>query len=117
MAKRFLLLGFILVLLLAIPITIFVLQSQNATQTNIHAAAASTLSFAPPSDPVTVSVPFDVGVWVDPTSGGTVTTGNSVSFAKVIFTYDGTKLKMNSFNLVGSLTALQGPTFDSGCNT
>lgn len=88
MIKKLLLLGLGIVLLVGLPLAIFVLQNQ--TQTNTKAAASTKFTFDVPANPVNVGDSFDVPINVDP--GGV----NAVSFVKVTFTYDGTKLDKGS---------------------
>lgn len=83
MIKKLLLLGFGLVLLIGLPLTIFILQNQ--TQPVTKAAPVTKFSFNAPAQ-VSVGQAFDVPLVVDP--GGT----NQVSFVKFAFTYDPAKL-------------------------
>lgn len=91
--KRFFFIGFLLVLLAAIPLTIYLLQKQQ--QTKSHAAPSTILSFTPVSS---ASAPIqkntgdavDLHVQMDP---GT----NLVTYVKLDLIYDATK-----FSTVGN---------------
>lgn len=84
MIKKLLLLGLGITLLIGLPLAIFVLQNQ--TQTKSGAAASTKFTFETPGSPVNVGDSFDVPIDVDPQGV------NAVSFVKIAFTYDGTKL-------------------------
>lgn len=86
-AKKFFLIGFILILLTAIPLTLFLLQKQQETRSK--AAPSTTLSFTPtssPSAPIQKNIndTTDLHVVMNP---GT----NLVTYIKLIMTYDSTK--------------------------
>lgn len=86
-AKKFFLVGFILILLTAIPLTMFLLQKQQETRSK--AAPSTTLSFTPtssPSSPIQKNVndTIDLHVVMNPGS-------NLVTYVKLIMTYDSTK--------------------------
>jgi len=83
MIKRLVLLGFLLTLIIGIPLALFVLQNQ--TQPTTKAAAVTKFSFDGPTS-VNLNQTFDEKLAVDP--GG----GNQVSFVKFTFTFDNTKL-------------------------
>lgn len=107
--KRFLFIGFIVVLLAAIPLTIYILVTQR-TITKSGAAPSSRLAFVAPTDPVVVGTPVTIPLTVDPTANGG---NNVVSFVKVAFTYDGNKLQVgNNYFTNGQSfpTTLEGPT-------
>lgn len=87
-AKKLLIIGFFVVLLIAIPVTVYLLQQQQELRS--RAQAASVLSFDPPSTPsnplqVQVDDTVDLDVMLDP---GT----NLVSFVRLEIQYDSTKL-------------------------
>lgn len=87
-AKKLLFIGFFIILLIAIPLTIFLVQQQQETRS--QAQAATTLAFTPPStqaSPMEKSVGdvFGIDVTVDPSS-------NLVSFVRLEIQYDSTKL-------------------------
>ncbi len=114
--KKILAIGFILVLLVAIPVTVYLVQQQQRTKTN--AVAATTLSLTPPHNPITQGNPVTLTVHVDP---GT----NQVSFVKFTITYDPSKLSVvdNSFKVLPINESdgktytphlLQGPIYSNG---
>ncbi|MBI4097354.1 MAG: hypothetical protein HY428_02980 [Candidatus Levybacteria bacterium] len=82
--KKFLLLGFVVILLVAIPVTIYMVQQQQ--QTTTRAQKSTTLSFEPPSSvsaPIQAAVgdQVDLDIMVDP---GT----NQVSIVRLEVKYD-----------------------------
>jgi hypothetical protein len=121
-AKKFLLIGFVLVLLAVIPLTVYFLQEQQRTQS--QAAKASNLSFVrTTTTPLKVGDEFDVQIRLDP---GT----NQVIASKLVITYDTTRLDKSaaatcSFAGIPATSAfcpdaqaftnvLEGPIFTSG---
>lgn len=123
--KKLLLLGLIVSLLAAVPLTVFFLQQR--TKPDAGAAPATTLSFTPPStqnSPIQKKVdePFSVDVNVDPGANK-----NQVSFISLIVTYDATKLATSSAgspcqdavcpNAVKFPAVLEGPTYGNGTIT
>ncbi len=107
--KKLLLLGFILVLLIAIPITVYLVQQQQ--QTKIKAAPSTTLSINPTPHTMNVGDKVDLDVMMDPGQ-------NSVSFVKFTLTYDSTKVEVKNGDFKPNTTAfpsvLQGPTYGAG---
>ena len=85
--KRVLLIGFILVLLIAIPVTVFLLQQQSKTKSG--ATPATTISISPVSQTVKVGDTVPLKISVDPTNT------NLVSFVKFTINYDSTKLSVD----------------------
>jgi len=83
-AKKILLIGFILVLLVAIPVTVFLVQQQTKTKTG--AQRATTLSLTPATKTVTAGQKVTLTLNVNPGI-------NQISFVKFTITYDPTKLK------------------------
>lgn len=111
--KRFIIIGFILVLLIAAPLAAYFLINQN-TNNQSHANPASSLLFETLPDPIVVGQPFKATVDVNPSSNGT---SNSVSFVKLTVSYDGSKLKADNSSLVPDTAfpvTLEGPT--NTCN-
>ncbi len=113
-AKKLLLIGFIVILLIGIPITIYFLQQQQETRT--RAEKSTNLSFAPDStqsNPIQKkigdSIPFDI--MVDPGS-------NLVSFIKLQIEYDTDKLATSASAFVPNTiifpTILEGPIYSPG---
>ena len=107
--KRFLIIGFILILLVAAPLAAYFLLKQN-TNNQSHANPASSLLFEDIAQPVVVGQQFQAVVDVNPSSNGTT---NAVSFVKLTISYDGSKLSATNNSLVPSAafqTELDGPT-------
>jgi len=113
--KKILLIGFIVVLLIAIPVTVFLVQQQQKTKSG--AIAATTISILPASQaPIHVGDSVDLDVQVNP---ATATTTNLVSFVKFTIMYDNTKLATDGAGFVpntatGLPTLLTGPTYGVG---
>src|SRR5258706_11872164 len=82
--KKILLFGFILVMMLAVPVIIYLLSKQ--TKTTSKAAKSTTLTFSALSGPVNVGQNFNLNVMLDPGQ-------NQVSFVKLVLSYDKTKIK------------------------
>lgn len=103
--KKLILLGFGLVLLIGLPLTIFILQNQ--TQPTTKAAPLTKFSFSGPTS-ATIGQTLAEGLVVDP--GGQ----NQVSFIKFTFTFDPTYLATVSATPVSidttKYTILDGPT-------
>lgn len=119
-AKKLILIGFIVVLLIGIPLAIYLVQQQQQTQT--QAQQATTLSFEPVSTaasplPARVGEPMSLDIIVDPGAGQ-----NLVSFVRVDIQYDpeilapveatGTLKPFQENN--AALTLLEGPVFSEG---
>ncbi|MBI4079397.1 MAG: hypothetical protein HY429_03820 [Candidatus Levybacteria bacterium] len=88
--KKLLLLGFIVSLLVAVPLTVYFLQQEQKTQS--RAAPATTLAFIPSSsqnNPLQKKVgdTFSLDIQVDPGANK-----NQVSFISLVIKYDATKL-------------------------
>lgn len=112
--KKLLLLGFVVVLLVIIPLTVYLVQQQQKIKAG--AQAASTLSFINPASnaaTAAINAPTDTPsfeVWVDPQGV------NQISFVKLSISYDATKVKVNSFTPDANNfpTVLQNPNFGNG---
>lgn len=113
--KKILLFGFIAVLLIGIPVTIYLVQRQQETRT--QAAKSTTVAFTPPSS-ATAPIQKSVGdsipleIMVDP---GT----NLVGFIKFEIQYDPEKIATASANAFAPNTAvfpsvLEGPVYTPG---
>ncbi|HVT62203.1 MAG TPA: PKD domain-containing protein [Legionellaceae bacterium] len=115
------LIGIIVILLAAIPLTVYFLQQNQETRS--HAQAATTLYFASSATTtaLTGNVQKNVGdtipldIIVDPGS-------NQVSFIKMSISYDPTKLSLDQTNGIVPNSAsfpsvLEGPTFANGTVT
>lgn len=92
-AKKIFILGFIIILLIAIPLTIYVLQQQQETRS--RATAATVVSFEPSAKAVKVGDTFTLDINVDPSS-------NVVTLVQLFITYDPTKLATASADNVGT---------------
>src|SRR5206468_139390 len=107
--------GFIVILLIGIPVTLYLLQKQQETRS--HAQAATKMSFVPDStaaNPISKQVgdPISLDISVDP---GT----NLVSYIKLEIQYDADKLATASSNaFVPNTTAfpqsLEAPVYSPG---
>lgn len=114
--KKVLLIGFILVLLIAIPITVFLVQQQQKTKSS--AVAATTISILPATQTVHVGDTVPLAINVNP---ATATTTNQISKVAFTISYDNTKLSVdptNGFVVNGTPNKLT-PTknVDYGTNT
>lgn len=111
--KKIFLLGFIVVLLIAIPLTVYLAQQQQKTKSG--AAPSTTLSFTPVNQSTTVDQTISFDIMVNPGS-------NQVSFVKFTIVYDGTKLSTAEAGLVpntatGLPNVAGGPTYESNTVT
>lgn len=88
-AKKLLLIGFILILLVAIPLTLYFIQQQQEIRS--RAQAATTLSFTPSTSSVNVGDVVSLDLMVNPNS-------NLVSFVRLEILYDSIKLATASGN-------------------
>jgi hypothetical protein len=82
-SKKIFLLGFIIVILIAIPFSVYVAQQRQ--QTTTKAAASTILSLEPASTTINVGDTLTLNVMLDP---GTGATANQVSFVKLSISYD-----------------------------
>ena len=107
--KKILLIGFIIALLVAIPLAIYFFNQQQAVQTS--SVPSTTLAFTPSSESVNLGEDVSLDVNVDPGS-------NSVSFVKALISYDATKLATSASGFVPNTTdfpsIIQGPTYGPG---
>jgi len=112
-AKKILLLGFIVVMLVVIPLSVYVAQKQQQTKT--QAAASTSLSFNPPKlDATKVGEIINFDIMLDPGAG---IPPNQISFAKLIINYDPLKLEISEAGFVLTTafqTVLEEPTYISG---
>lgn len=119
-AKKLILIGFIVVLLIGIPLAIYLVQQQQQTQS--EAQQATTLSFEPTStqnSPIEAAVnePISLDIVVDPGAGQ-----NLVSFVRLDIQYDPTVLApveqtdtLTPFEVNDSaLSLLEGPVYSEG---
>lgn len=106
--KKILLVGILFVALIGIPLTVYIAQQQQETQS--HANPNTTLTFSPAAVTKAVgeTVKFDVVL-----SPG----GNQVNFVKLAIKFDPTKLEANDQSFVvdplSNLSVVQGPTVEN----
>lgn len=103
--KKLLLLGFIIVLLVAIPVTVYLVGLQQKTKTSAEAATTLSLLPTPLSKNVGDTVSFDV--YVDPSNV------NEIAFVKLVLSYDSTKLATTE----GTFAVSQWPAADGSSFT
>lgn len=103
--KKLLLLGFLFVILLVIPLTVYLVQQQQDLRS--RANPTTTLQFTPAEDVATVGAKVDFDVWVSPGE-------NQVNFIKLVVKYDATKLQATPDSFVLDTTTnfsiIQNPT-------
>lgn len=112
-AKKLLLIGFILILLVAIPLTLYFIQQQQEIRS--RAQAATTLSFTPATSSVNVGDVVSLDLMVNPNS-------NLVSFVRLEILYDSTKLATASGdqgkafepNTLAFPSVTEGPIYEDG---
>jgi len=110
--KKIFLLGFIIVILVAIPFSVYIAQKRQ--QITSKAAASTVLSFEPASSTIKVGDTLSIEVVLDPGSGPSA---NQVSFVKLIINFDSSKFAIVSGSLApnssssNTLTTLEGPTY------
>lgn len=112
MKKKLLLLGFVAVLLVVIPISVFVAQKQQTTRSK--AAPTTKLSFSPQTLSSTTGAVLKFDINIDPGS-------NQVSFVKLVINYDPTKLSAKTIDGLQEnsqifQSILEGPTYDETNN-
>ncbi|MCL4415392.1 MAG: PKD domain-containing protein [Actinobacteria bacterium] len=104
--KKIFLLGFIVVLLIAIPLTVYLARQQQETRSG--AAPSTTLSLTPTAQTTTVDQTVSFDIMVNPGS-------NQVSLVKFTLTFDGTKITPIDSGFVANTQALpnvsSGPTY------
>ena len=109
--KSLLLLGILTVLVIAIPLTVFLVQQQQEVRS--RAEIATVLSLTPSSADKKVGDPVSFDIMVNPGV-------NQVNFINLVITYDSTKLEADKdnpnlfeINPTSHLTVLSGPNVDS----
>ncbi len=109
--KRLLLLGFVVVLLVVIPLTVYLVQQQQKLR--VRAVQSTILSLVPQTQSKAVGDNVSLQVSMNP---GQNQVSNQVSFAKLTITYDSTKLGEPNLAPNSSIfpSALQGPTYTPG---
>lgn len=117
--KKLLLIGFIVFLLIAIPITIYVLQKQQQTQSSAAKATVLTLKSSVPGQtssreaPLTKAIgdTFDLDVMINPGTNQVIATTLNIK-------YDPTKLEAQSIEPSIALPqVIDGPTISNGTIT
>ena len=102
--KKLLLIGFLLIIVIAIPLTIFLVQQQLLTRS--EATPNTTLSFTPGTQSANVGDNVEFNILISP---GT----NQVSYVKLVIKFDPTKLNISeedfTVNTASGLSILQGP--------
>ena len=102
--KKIFLLGFIVVILIAIPFYVYVAQQRQRTKS--QAAASTTLLFDPASPTIKVDDILTLNVVLDPGSGALA---NQVSFVKLSISFDPTKFTTVSGSLAPNITSSAPP--------
>jgi len=110
--KKLILFGLAAILLIAIPLTVYLVQKQQETKS--HAAPATTLSFQPSSATAAVGQDVTFDIMINPNT-------NFVSFVHLVISYDPTKLTKSGSGLAINTNSFPGfdpsksptPTFDS----
>ncbi len=107
--KKILLVAFIIVLIIAIPVTIYLISLQQKPKTST--VPSTTLMFSPESKSAKVGDEISFDININPGS-------NSVSLVKVAITYDTTKLSATDGSFIPNASAfpsiVSGPTYESG---
>jgi hypothetical protein len=107
--KKILLIGFVIVLLIAIPLAIYLISQQQKSSTT--AVPSTHLSLTPSSQSVEVGATSTFDINIDP---GT----NSVSFVKLLLAYDATKFATDGAGFVPNAgvfsSVIQGPNYGPG---
>lgn len=114
--KKIFLLGFIIVILIAIPFSVYIAQKRQSATTK--ATASTTLSFDPASPTMKVDDVLALNVVLDPGSG---TLANQVSFVKLSISFDSSKFTTVTDSLTpnpsspNTLTSiLEDPVYEPG---
>lgn len=87
--KKILLFGFVVILLITIPVSVYIAQKRQETRT--QAAQSTKLSFSPATLSVGVSETIKLDIILDPGAGPNA---NHVSFVKLTIGYDSSKLSI-----------------------
>ncbi len=103
--KKLLLVGFIIVLLVAIPVTVYLVEQQQRTKSSAEAATKLSLIQTPQTVKVGEKITFDV--IADPSNI------NQIGFIKLVLLYDPTKLA----TVPGSFAVSQWPSADGSTFT
>ena len=107
--KKILLIAFIIVLIIAIPITIYLVSLQQKPKAS--SVPATTLAFSPANQSAKIGDDLTFDININPGS-------NSVSLVKVLISYDATKLSANEGAFIpnGSIfqSIVSGPIYEPG---
>jgi len=103
--KKLLLVGFIIVLLVAIPLTVYLVGQQQKTKSSAEAATKLSLVQTPQTVKVGERITFDV--FADPSNI------NQIGFIKLVLLYDPTKIA----TVPGSFAVAQWPSADGSTFT
>ncbi len=107
--RKILLILFVLILLIAIPATIYLVQKQQEAKTS--SVPATNLTLTPGSQSATVGDDVNFDINMDPST-------NQVSSVKILISYDATKLATDGAGFVPNITSfpviVQGPTYEVG---
>lgn len=107
--KKILLVGFVIVLLIVIPVTVYLVHLQQSATTSI--VPSTNLSFIPASQSTTVGNTISFDINMDP---GT----NQVSSVKLLISYDATKLATTGAGFTPNASVfssvIDGPTYGPG---
>ena len=102
--KKLLLIGFLFVILLVIPLTVYLVGQQQNLRSKAN--PNTTLSFVPADQTASVGAQVNFDVWVAPGS-------NQVNFVKLVVKFDSTKLSATEESFVvnpsSNMSILQGP--------
>jgi len=110
--KKIFLLGFIVVILVAIPFSVFIAQKRQ--QVVSKAAASTTLSFEPASTSIKVGDTLTLSIMLNP---GTGASANQVSFIKFAIKFDQTKFTASTSCLTSTLTPIDAAQCDNTTGT
>jgi len=114
--KKIFLLGFIIVILAAIPFSVYIAQKRQNISSK--ATKSTTLSFEPALTTVKVGDTVILNIWLDPGIG---TTANQVSFVKLSIKFDQTKFTVDSLepNISGNALRekIDEPQYDNTTGT
>jgi hypothetical protein len=102
--KKLLLLGFLFIIILVIPLTIYLVQQQQDSRS--QATPSTVLAFLPSSKTASVGDKVSFDIMLSPGN-------NQVSFVKLAIKFDSTKLSTSAenftVNTASNLTILEGP--------
>ena len=94
--KKIFLLGFIIVILIAIPFSVYIAQQRQ--RTTAKADTSTTLSFEPASPTIEVGKILTLDIVLDPKTGITGSRPNQVSFVKLSISFDPSKFTAENLN-------------------